>query len=580
MSLLNYERVKKHVDMLHQPGNEVSLENFMKRKRAADKKYREKKLKSKRSESYKKKKSHQALESIKKRKALENLQAKDIIGTRYKSKIGLTKAVKKVKNSLPNELEKQVEVVEEVAANLNMTLKSHESSQKISRQRHSFLDVPAIVTEFYLLDSVSRQLPGKKDVITIMADSGFKEKYQKRVMLTSIDDAYLEFTSLYPHIKIGRSKFYELRPKYVLLLSQTPHNVCCCIYCGNFKFIFEALKPFLREDIQNCSDFVMKFMCLLVFDCANSSCDGCMDYNGKLKEILIDSCGDHTVKWLKWDKVDNFFQKREMTGKTVSDVANEFAATIEKYKLHKYLVHTQHNILNNLKLDNDDSSIILHLDYSENFSIAVQDEIQSAYYKRKQLSIFTAVAFVGKYDTISFAIVNDDTKHQKEQVAYYIKLIIDILRSTYDVLTYIHFVSDGCAAQFKNKYILSSLTYMEDDYNLKPYWHFMPTSHGKSCADGIGGSLKRQVSHRILSGLYEVHDARTFVDCATSFAKNINILYASEDDMNDATSMFKERWAKVKSIPHTQSCHYFEPSGNQLMTAISSKKDGLNICNI
>ena len=42
-------------------------------------------------------------------------------------------------------------------------------------------------------------------------------------------------------IRIGRSKFSELKPKHVLLGSQLPRNVCLCKYHENFIMAVNTL---------------------------------------------------------------------------------------------------------------------------------------------------------------------------------------------------------------------------------------------------------------------------------------------------------------------------------------------------
>lgn len=294
MSSKNYDHVKKHKEKLLTPGNEAALADFIKRKQEADKRYREKKLNSKAAERFKKKKSQQTLES-KKRKALKDRNDKSNIGTKFKSRNGLQRAIKRVETILLKEKAKKIEVVEAIAENLQLNVGSAITKVKCTHQRHYFRDIPELVNEFYLLESVSRQLPGKKDFIIIKNKNGIKEKLQKRVMLTTIEDAYSEFCSLYPQHIICRSKFFELRPKFVLLLSQTPHNVCCCIYCSNFRFLFDALKPFFIERVLTFDDFFMKFICGLQYNCAKNLCELCWDYEAKLRSLLIQSSDDQAV---------------------------------------------------------------------------------------------------------------------------------------------------------------------------------------------------------------------------------------------------------------------------------------------
>ena len=64
---------------------------------------------------------------------------------------------------------------------------------------------------------ISRQAPGRKDVVVIRGMNGEKSKVQARHLTTSINEVYAMFKEANPNIKIGRSKFADMRPKYVLL---------------------------------------------------------------------------------------------------------------------------------------------------------------------------------------------------------------------------------------------------------------------------------------------------------------------------------------------------------------------------
>ncbi|KAL5518139.1 hypothetical protein EMCRGX_G003822 [Ephydatia muelleri] len=77
-------------------------------------------------------------------------------------------------------------------------------------------DTVQLVKLFYLNDSVSRVMPGKKDCVSIVVD-GEKEAVQKRLLLCNLGEAYKQFQSDHPDVKIGLTKFTELRPKNVVL---------------------------------------------------------------------------------------------------------------------------------------------------------------------------------------------------------------------------------------------------------------------------------------------------------------------------------------------------------------------------
>ena len=70
--------------------------------------------------------------------------------------------------------------------------------------------------KLYEDDTVSRQMAGKKDCVSVLVD-GEKKNIQKRRILTTLKEAHVQFKEKNPDVKIGFSKFAEARPKHVVL---------------------------------------------------------------------------------------------------------------------------------------------------------------------------------------------------------------------------------------------------------------------------------------------------------------------------------------------------------------------------
>ncbi|GBM98742.1 hypothetical protein AVEN_108071-1 [Araneus ventricosus] len=67
-------------------------------------------------------------------------------------------------------------------------------------------------------------------------------------------------------------------------------------------------------------------------------------------------------------------------------------------------------------------------------------------------------------------------------------------------------------SQFKQRYLFTNQTFMEEQYNANVSWSFLATSHGKGAVDGIGGTVKRLVWSNILAG--KLITAKDFVEIA------------------------------------------------------------------
>ena len=70
--------------------------------------------------------------------------------------------------------------------------------------------------EFYESDEVSRQMPGRKDSVSMLLN-GDKQHVQKQLILLIEYEAFLLFKEKHPDVKLGFSKFAEARPKNFVL---------------------------------------------------------------------------------------------------------------------------------------------------------------------------------------------------------------------------------------------------------------------------------------------------------------------------------------------------------------------------
>lgn len=98
-----------------------------------------------------------------------------------------------------------------------------------------------LVKSFYEKDDISRIMPGFKECISVKQDNGKREQVQKRLLLGNLNEIYSLFHKEYEHVKIGLTKFVQLRPVHCVLAgSSGTHNVCVCVHHENVKLMLEA----------------------------------------------------------------------------------------------------------------------------------------------------------------------------------------------------------------------------------------------------------------------------------------------------------------------------------------------------
>lgn len=278
-------RIQRFRKKLSLPGNEKVLQIHKEKEKQNKKKYLESiKSNQKLLEDHRQRNAEASRRYYEKKK--EKLCFSNKENDSFSSSSALSKAVNKVVKALPNNESKAQEVVKKVSNMLNIS-SSNEIPIPVKKPRLSFIETPDIVHKFFHLDNISRQLPGKNDYVNLKTNHGKKEKVQKRTMLMTVEEAYREYKLRFPDNPVSISKFHSLRPLQVVKFSETPHNICVCIYCANMEFIVESLDKYFIPGVDNLKDVETKLSCYRdSFDCSSGKCSECFDYAYVLKFML------------------------------------------------------------------------------------------------------------------------------------------------------------------------------------------------------------------------------------------------------------------------------------------------------
>ena len=188
---------------------------------------------------------------------------------KYGNAASLHKAKSRVLKALPRSPRKRATVLKVLACDV---LNAHVVSQPSRRLPRETVDA---VLAFYQNDALSRMMPGKADCITVRNASGTKMKKQKRHLVMTLSETFCCFKADHPQINIGKSKFAELRPKWVFLSSEMPHNVCGCRYHENVFLLLEALHRKYPDVVPLYSKelFTARCKCNVVSEqCMSNSC--------------------------------------------------------------------------------------------------------------------------------------------------------------------------------------------------------------------------------------------------------------------------------------------------------------------
>ena len=273
------------------------------------------------------------------------------------------------------------------------------------------------VEEFFIRDDVSRSTAGKKETVTRN-----KIKKQKRFLLHPVSEVYKKFCALNPTVKVSRSTFVCLKPFWVLRPRVQDRDTCLCKLHENSRLIHDKLRqlklipPCTLEDVLKhvvCNRDVTNRMCMI------NECKWCKD---RSLPFVSDSStsNDEAITWCQWqavsESVDNKTVqrtvKRQVAG-TVQDLKREYKELVQKMKPHVYTILNQYAVLSAKKEKLQQHEVLIHIDFSENWTIKHLSAAQSAHFgaSLQQVTLHTGVAYFQNNQTISFCSITDNSNH-------------------------------------------------------------------------------------------------------------------------------------------------------------------------
>lgn len=350
-----------------------------------------------------------------------------------------------------------------------------------------------------------------------------------------------------------------------------------CMYHSNFIESIVALHKYVPNLPDYNNGFAEQFLC----DQAKKACwfGRCNDCNGisieKLTE-MIDTPFNTDVEWLVWKK--NKKTKRVEQNKEkhkLSALLVHIVSISPQFLRHHYVKREQSDTFNQYDRQRASSTEfvdegLLQVDFAENYVCESQNEVQSAHWNQKQLSLFTTALYYNG-GIKSKVFVSDSNTHTKETIVPYLHKLLSALP---DSLKHLKIWSDGPSSQFKNKFIAAVIPVLEDKFGIKITWNYFATSHGKGCVDGIGATTKIIVRKHVRARDCIVNNASDFVDAFNRTPSDITVEEVNEADFDEINSLLgtTELYANAKNIPDVSQAHQIKVIDGKIVTSETSKE--------
>ncbi|CAF4040399.1 unnamed protein product [Rotaria sp. Silwood1] len=286
------------------------------------------------------------------------------------------------------------------------------------------------VVQFYEDDKITRQSSNKKDRIKVNG-----EEKIFRFMEMTIKEAYLLFKDENPTIRIGHSKFYALKPKWIKIKS--PYLNCLCTYHENFYLLLESWNK--QSDTKwNIEQLIKSLLCTSSTEqCYSQKCSNCQDKFPSCILTKTDSeysnVEDDEISWFNWVRTLGKIHLQEIH----SDESTLIGTIDDQWPVllyHHFLKDQQKSYIDSIKKQsNDNDYVVVTCDFSENYILVAQREVQSAHWSTQQASLFTIHIKIGKSQA-NLAIISNYLNHDTAFVYYCQKMITDFIKNNFPLV--------------------------------------------------------------------------------------------------------------------------------------------------
>lgn len=438
------------------------------------------------------------------------------------------------------------------------------------------------VKKFYESDEVSRQMPGRKDSVSMLVN-GAKQQVQKRLILLTEYEAFLLFKEKNPDVKLGFSKFAEARPKNIVLPgSAGTHVVCVCTYHQNPKLMIsnsqisskKEFKKIVGEIVGDCYEGEIKYQHLVAQilcsppreECWLNTCKQCEDTSAletKLVNIFNELDIDE-ICYKQWQSTDRT-ELMSIT-ETSHDFVQSLIAKLQVLKVHMFINNMQTKYFYEVKGNLSPGEVLVVGDFSENYSFVIQDAAQGVHWSNSSCTLHPWICYFKEDNTIktfTALFISDCLTHNTVAVYAFQKVLIQLLKERMDpVPVAIQYFSDGCSKQYKNKKNFLNLAYHVKDFGVPADWSFSATSHGKGPWDGLAGSVKREAALESLKRPLDnqILTPLEFYKFAKQKFKNVCVEFVSSEVIeNLELEVLEDRFKHAKTVKGTLGFHSFSP---------------------
>lgn len=432
------------------------------------------------------------------------------------------------------------------------------------------------------MESHSRVMPNKKDTILLQG-----KPVAKRHQMCSKKVLYKKFLEMHPDFRRKFTTFKGMIPKNFKRLDLTCRRVCVCTKDFNIDQKVEALNkvaqqqsmPMLKVTTKQLSD---KTLCPYEHipnrPCIDCQCTECgISAISDHYDPLVKDSGDQMVKYIQWVNTKETYiskdgkkkqttrwiqnEKRSTVVNLVSDVAN----TLTNHSSHMFQANFQYKMESMMADDLPMDQCLVVMDFSENITLQSQDEIESAHWTQKQVTLHPIFIVRHAHDSTvekpvilkeSLVVLSNQLTHNADAVyAFTTQLLVHLnLNPGPRAIKKIHRFSDNCSCQYKCKTAFQHMSLLYKNFGIQVIYHYSESGHGKGPSDGIKAGVKRRLDNLVLGGKVVNNANQAYLTLVQNPSEKVNqkVIFMPRQKILKSVLQMKQ---PPKSLQGTQSFH-------------------------
>ena len=253
-------------------------------------------------------------------------------------------------------------------------------------------------------------------------------------------------------------QFVRYCPFFVTQPKVSDRNTCACLDHENVKLLSDKLQQKGLLKTASLSQLLSSIACSTENKpCMYRVCPQCC-YN----EVEVSRPQtEESVTWSQWKRKPvteglktymNLVKKAQIG--TCTELFKLFNQKHDGLAKHHYNWLHQAKECRALKESLREDEVVLHIDFSENFSCKLNSEVQSFHFggSRKQATVHTCVAYTAA-GSQSYATISASLRHDERAVWAHLEPVLkDVMRKCNPSPTTLHVMSDGPVTQYRNTF--------------------------------------------------------------------------------------------------------------------------------